>query len=86
MSRRATSPDEDLAKWCAVLSEGKPVEQVPPGWLTAKQIAHKTGKAESTIGTQICRAVAEERCERREFRIRTGSMVRPVPHYRPLSK
>lgn len=76
------TPDPDLARWCAVLSEGKPADKVPDGWLTAKQIAERTGKACSTIGTQICRAVAEGRCERKDYRIRTGSMTRPVPHYR----
>ena len=77
-----TKPDTDLARWCAVLSEAKPADKVPPGWLTAKQIAEKTGKALSTIGSQVCRAISEGRCERKDFRICTGSMVRPVPHYK----
>ena len=77
-----TKPDTDLARWCAVLSEAKPADKVPPGWFTAKQIAEKTGKACSTIGTQLCRAVAEGRCERKTFRVQTGEMVRPVPHYK----
>jgi len=77
-------PDADLVKWCAALSTSVTTETVSPGFLTAKQIALKLGKAPSTIGTQLCRAVAEGRCERQSFRIATGSVVRPVPHYRLL--
>ena len=77
-----SKPDHDLARWCAALSEGKPTDKVPDGWLTAKQIAQTTGKAASTIGMQLCRAVSQGRCERKEFRICTGSLVRPVPHYK----
>jgi hypothetical protein len=77
-----TKPDDDLAKWCRILSTAQPVDSVPAGWLTAKEVAAKTGKSGSTIGTQLCRAVAEGRCERQSFRIRTGDHVRPVPHYR----
>lgn len=79
-------PDADLAQWCAALSAGVVTDEVPPGWLTLRQIAAKMGKAESTMGAQIGRAVANGACERREFRIRTGSVIRPVPHYRPLAK
>jgi hypothetical protein len=86
MSRKAApnrlTPDADLAAWCAVLSEAKPADKVPDGWLTAKQIAEKTGKALSTIGSQLCHAVSQGRCERKSFRIQTGDMVRPVPHYK----
>ena len=82
-SRSVTSkPDAELAEWCSVLSSAQPVDAVPAGWMTIKQIAKQTGKAESTIGALVCRAVANGQCKRTNFRIRTGSMVRPVPHYK----
>jgi predicted transcriptional regulator len=86
MSRRPTSPDADLARWCAALSAEVVTDEVPPGWLTTKDIAAKLGKGQSTVGAQLGRAVAAGTCERRNFRIRTGSIIRPVPHYRPMGK
>ena len=82
MSKKLTAEDIVASAWAAVLTTQQAPDRVPPGWLTIKQIAEKTGKASSTIGAQVCRAVAEGRCERKDFRIRTGSMVRPVPHYK----
>jgi hypothetical protein len=82
MSKKLTAEDLVASAWAAVLTTQKTPDKVPAGWFTAKQIAEKTGKACSTIGTQLCRAVAEGRCERKTFRVQTGEMVRPVPHYR----
>jgi hypothetical protein len=82
MSKRAASPDPDLAAWCAALAAPAIEDTVPPGWLTSRELGAKLGKAGSTIGTLLARAVREGRAERQEFRIRTGSVTRPVPHYR----
>lgn len=78
--KRATDPD--LARWCAVLATSQDPDKVPPGWLTAKEISERIGKALSTVGGQLGRAVLEGSAERKTFRILTGSVVRPVPHYR----
>lgn len=78
----ARSPDPDLAKWCAALAPPAVTDEVPPGWLTTKQLAKKLRKAESTVGTLICRAVAEGRCEKQLFRVTIGQHTRPVPHYK----
>lgn len=77
-----TKPDPDLAKWCAVLATSQAPDKVPPGWLTAKEISERVGKALSTIGGQLNRAVKEGSAERKTFRVMCGSVVRPVPHYR----
>ena len=82
MSKKLTAESLVASAWAAVLTTQQAPDKVPAGWFTVKQIAQKTGKACSTIGSQICRAVAEGRCERKDYRIRTGSMTRPVPHYR----
>jgi hypothetical protein len=83
-STKIVTPDADLAAWCAALSTIASQDTVPPGWLTARQLAAKLGKAESTVSGQLSRAVREGRAETQSFRIATGKLVRPVPHYRPV--
>jgi hypothetical protein len=41
-------------------------------------------KGESTMNHLLVRAVAEGRAERQSFRIVSGQVTRPVPHYRLL--
>jgi len=75
-------PDPDLAKWCAALAAPISEDEVPQGWLTARALAKKIGRAEKTTGNLLRAAVADGRAERQSFRIITGAGVRPVPHYR----
>lgn len=86
MTKKLTAEQIEAAAWAAALSSEIVTEEVPPGWLTTKDIAAKLGKGQSTVGAQLGRAVAAGTCERRNFRVRTGSVIRPVPHYRPLTK
>jgi hypothetical protein len=79
MKRQA---DPDLAKWCAALASPVIVDEVPPGWVTARDLMGKLGRAESTIGKLLHRAVREGRAERQNFRIVVGAFTRPVPHYK----
>lgn len=81
MSKRAVTPDPDLAKWCAALASTT-VEEVPPGWVTVAQLAIKFGKADCTVSAQLTRAVREGRAETKRFRINTSRGPYPVPHYR----
>ena len=74
--------DPDLAKWCAALASPVIEDTVPPGWMTARALAKKLGKADSTMGKLLNRAVLEGRAERQDFRIVVGAFTRPVPHYR----
>ena len=71
----------DLAKWCEVLST-RATETVPEGWLTCIQLAEKLGKSRITVGILLGKAVREGRAEVKKFVITTGSVTRPVPHYR----
>jgi response regulator of citrate/malate metabolism len=75
-------PDPDLAAWCQALATPALEDAVPPGWLTARELAAKLGKAESTMNHQLCRAIRQGKAERQEFRIIHGAVCRPVPHYR----
>jgi hypothetical protein len=81
MSKRAASPDADLAKWCAALASPAVTDVVPPGWFTTRQLAEKLNKALPTMGRLLAEAVADGRCEVQKFRATTGSVTRPVPHY-----
>jgi response regulator of citrate/malate metabolism len=56
---------------------------VPPGWFTTKTLADKLGKARPTMARLLADAVAAGRCEVQKFRMTTGAVTRPVPHYKP---
>jgi hypothetical protein len=77
-----SSLDPDLAAWCQALATPTLEDAVPHGWLTARELAAKLGKAESTMNHQLCRAIRECRAERQQFRIVHGAVCRPVPHYK----
>jgi hypothetical protein len=81
-SKISTTKDPDLAKWCAALATPTITDTVPAGWHTTREIAASLGKGGSTIGSLLCRAVREGRAERQDFRITSGQVTRPVPHYR----
>jgi hypothetical protein len=81
---KVTAEQLEASAWAAALATPAIEDTVPPGWLTSRELGAKLGKAGSTIGTLLARAVREGRAERQEFRIRTGSVTRPVPHYRLL--
>jgi hypothetical protein len=83
MSKRAASPDPDLAAWCAALASPLVTDTVPPGWFTTRQIASKLGKTRPTMARLLADAVAAGRCEVQKFRMTTGAVTRPVPHYKP---
>ena len=81
-SKLSTSKDSDLAKWCAALASSAALDAVPPGWLTARQLAAKLGKSRNTMGSLLASAVREGRADRQDFRIVNGQVTRPVPHYK----
>ena len=81
-SAKLVTPDPDLAGWCAALATAAAPDIVPAGWITARELSAKLGKGESTISHQLCLAVRESRAERQQFRIVSGQVLRPVPHYK----
>ncbi len=82
--KKITAEELNASAWAAAFASTIVPDKVPSGWHTAREIGKELGKAGSTIGTLLARAVREGRAERQEFRIRTGSVTRPVPHYRLL--
>jgi len=81
-SKFSTTKDPDLAKWCQALAAPIVADEVPPGWVTARDLMHKLGRAESTIGKLLHRAVRDGRAERQDFRVAINGATRPIPHYR----
>jgi hypothetical protein len=77
-----TTFDPDLAAWCAALASPAVTDAIPPGWFTTKQLAAKLGKTRPTMARLLADAVAAGRCEVQRFRITTGAVTRPVPHYK----
>jgi hypothetical protein len=75
--------DPDLAQWCAALAAPAVTDVIPPGWFTTKQLSDKLGRTRPTMLRLLADAVAAGRCEVRRFRITTGAVTRPVPHYKP---
>ena len=76
-------PDADLARWCAALATQAVTNVVPPGWFTTRQLAEKLNTPLPTMGRLLCESVAAGRCEVQRFRVTTGSVTRPVQHYKP---
>lgn len=74
--------DPELAKWCAALASPLVADKVPEGWHTARELAEKLGKANCTITCLLSRAVRKGTAERKMFRICSGQVTRPIPHYR----
>jgi len=75
--------DKQLLQWCEALSQPvTPVEEVPEGWYTIKQLAKARGRSECNTSEQVRRMVEMGKAEKRNFTIRLAERVRPVPHYR----
>jgi hypothetical protein len=70
------------AAWAAALASPIVADEVPRGWMTARALATKLKKGNSTMNHLLVRAVAEGRAERQSFRIVSGQVTRPVPHYK----
>jgi hypothetical protein len=79
---KVTAEQLEASAWAAALASPAVVDKVPPGWHTASQLAALLEKPPSTIGKLLLSAIRAGKCERQNFRITTGSLTRPVPHYR----
>ena len=57
-------------------------DKVPDGWMTINQIAKGIGKSKPTVRLRLRQMEEKGGLEKRKFKIRTGSRVRSVFHYR----
>lgn len=65
--------------WKLLQADAQVVEAVPDGWKTAAQWAVEFGKSASTTSRIL---KSSRRVEFRKFRVRSGQVCRPIPHYR----
>jgi hypothetical protein len=82
--KKLTAEQIEASAWAAALATPTITDTVPPGWHTTREIAARLGKGGSTVGASLCRAVREGRAERQMFRVTSGQVTRPIPHYRLL--
>jgi hypothetical protein len=68
----------DLAK---ALADGG-IEMPDEGFLTAEQHAVASGLSVQQAGKILLAGIRAGKAERRNFRIRNGARVVPIPHYR----
>jgi hypothetical protein len=85
LSKKPTSAALE-AEWRNVVLElgDSQVEKVPPGWLTGKQTCELLGLSSSRGRDLISKAVENKTVAVRIFRIRCRSVIRNVPHYKPV--
>ena len=72
----------DLKKWCDILVVDQPTEEVPKGWFTISEICEETKRSRACVNRQLKVSLEDGLCECKTFRIRSGLVVRPIPHYR----
>jgi hypothetical protein len=83
MKSKLSTPDPDLAAWCAALASATPTDVVPPGWFTPAQLAEKLGMTSERMKRRITELMRLDKCETKKFRIENGGRgVYPLPHYR----
>ena len=73
----------EASAWAAALASSMVQNVVPPGWFTTRQLAEKLNTPLPTMGRLLSESVAAGRCEVQKFRVTTGSVTRPVQHYKP---
>jgi hypothetical protein len=79
---KVTAEQLNASAWAAALSSPKTGDTVPPGWHTTRELCAMLGKSDTRVGEMLREAVANGRCERREFRVAAANTVRGVPHYK----
>jgi len=80
---KLTAEQIEASAWAAALASSIVQNAVPPGWFTTRQLAEKLNTPLPTMGRLLSESVAAGRCEVQRFRVTTGSVTRPVPHYKP---
>jgi hypothetical protein len=83
MKSKISTPDPDLAAWCAALASATPTDVVPPGWFTPAQLAEKLGMTSERMKRRITELMKLGKCETKKFRVSNGGRgVYPLPHYK----
>lgn len=79
-------PCKTAADLLAAVVDSKKAEAVPVGWMTAEQIAESSGRSGSHCRYLISEGMKAGVVEFKKFRIFAGDRIRPVKHYRKITK
>lgn len=78
--KSATSADID--RWLTAMNVEAVPDVVPDEWMTVKALAERLRLARPTISQKLLDIESRGLAERKVFRITTGSVTRPVEHWR----
>jgi hypothetical protein len=82
---KVTAEQLNASAWAAALASPLVPDKVPPGWLTAVELADLLGKNRDSISRSISVGVRAGRIEMKKFRVVNGQRgLYPTPHYRLL--
>ena len=80
----AASADKD---WADIGRESAiPIDTVPEDYKTTKQLAQIWGVATVTASHKLTLLCDAGKVELKRFYVKTGQVVRPVPHYKIIRK
>lgn len=85
MKKKLTAEDLTTAAWAAAFKDAEaltPVDTVPAGYLTLRQLAQQMKSPVPTLQRKMRFLLEGGRVERQTFRIRLAQHVRPVVHYK----
>jgi hypothetical protein len=82
MNRRSSQTARDLAESVSRFLASFEADKVPPGWYTTLTMAPLLGIKDRQAYNIAARFVAAGQAEKKNFRIKVGCYIRPVPHYR----
>jgi len=68
----------------AILNADPVQDQVPAGFHTLKEFAAHVGISRAQAQAKLHQGVKDGLVEVRRFKVKTGQVTRPVPHYRPI--
>ncbi len=80
--KKVTAEQLNTSAWAAALASPLVPDKVPPGWHTSRELCKRLGKSESRMGELLRAACERGACERQAFRVPSGGVMRPVPHYK----
>lgn len=83
-----TNKNKDDIDWIDGLTQGlsHDIDEVPDGWLNARQIGKKINRSRQTAARLARLGVEAGRLTMKKFRIKSGQRVLPIPHYKEMGK
>lgn len=88
MTKRIGNAATLLDEWKSALAEAETaaLPVVPPGWITLRQFGEIIERSYAQAGKQMRLLMDNGKAEAKRFLIQTGTVTRPVMHYRLKKK